>query len=155
MNCAVCEKKNLTSATVLPDYGAACSEKCYKVLKTKREAYLDELRAETLGVIPEELDVRAFERFVLKFALHFLRDLNPKSKAKLKRSCPMILIPEELALEFKDRLLKHIPLFYVSSLDATGHERMFHGGVYQFKCAVPSKVVIEAFKKAELIEKRA
>lgn len=151
MKCSTCGKA-ITSGRGYPGVGIACSAKCFKALKAEIKKRDDELLAEDLTV-PEELDGPGFERFVLKFTLHLLRDLPPKSRANLKRVCPLLLIPEQMALEIKEKVLRHLPLYYVSSIEAEGFESWECKGRYQFKCKVPAKVMVNAFEKADLIVK--
>jgi hypothetical protein len=150
--CDVCNKETNTGHGI-PGTGMACSPKCAKVLQKKRLAFHEKLLSEELGECPDKLDVPAFERFALKFALQFLRGISDKDRKRLMKNCPLVLMPEEMALEVKEKVLRHIPLYYVSSMEARGHERLFHSGTYGFKCKVPQKVVMDAFFKAELLKK--
>jgi len=65
---------------------------------------------------------------------------------------PVALVPEDLALEIKERVLQFVPLYYVSSMDAKGHERIFYGGTFEFKCKVPKKVILNALVKAKVFK---
>jgi hypothetical protein len=111
----------------------------------------EELKAEELEIMPDELNTGDFGRWTLKFSIHFIGNLPKQAKAKLKRNNPLMLIPEQLALEFKERILRHIKPCYVSEVEARGHERLFHGGTYCFRQAVPRAHLIEALRKADLI----
>lgn len=150
MKCDVCNAE--VSKGFLHSNGNSCSEDCSQILQGRRKAILDELRAEPIGQMPDKLDTMDFERFTLKFSVHFLDALKPKDRNKLKRNNPMMLLPEQFALEVKDQILRHIKPCYVSETEARGHERMFHGGSYCFRQPVPSEHVVDAMRKANLIQ---
>lgn len=116
------------------------------------KAHYAELLAEPLQEMPDALDTAAFERWALKLTLHFLEGLNAQQKAKIRKNNPLFLLPDQLALDFKDRILKHLHKAYVSETEARGYERMFHGGTYCFRQPVPAEKIIEACQKADLIK---
>lgn len=147
MKCNHC-KKEASSGSIIPGYGFACSDECFEALNTERKTFHGELAEERIDAIPDSFDVPSFERFVLKISVHFLRALSDVEKEHLN---PMFLIPEELALDLKDRILRHIKPAYVSECEVRGHARMFYGGNYMFRRPVPAKHVIEACRAAELI----
>ncbi len=128
--------------------GPICSDDCGQIAKCRRDSYHNELLKEPAGQMPNNLSTGDFERWSLKFALHFLNGLSKREKAKLN---PLLTIPEELALEFKERILRHIKPCYVSEIEYKGHQRMFASGEYCFRQEVPCEHVIEAARKAQLI----
>lgn len=131
-------------------YGIVCPS-CLPGISDREEALYRELLAEDALSLPAFLDVDAFERFVLKFSIHYLSKLSPEHLGHLRRSKPILLRPRMMALYLKEKVTDLIPLYYVSSMNAEGKDALFHGGTYEFKKAVPEKVVLEALKKAGFI----
>lgn len=149
IKCTVCDTES--EKGFIHSNGISCSEDCSQILQGRLKAIHDELRAEPMEEMPDKLDTADFERFTLKFSIHFLNQLKPKDRKKLQRNNPLMLIPEQFALEVKDQILRHIHPAYVSETQARGHERLFHGGTYCFRQPVPCDHVVEAMKKARLI----
>lgn len=131
--------------------GFVCSEDCGQIAQSRRQAVHDELLAEPLGQMPEALSTGDFERWAFKLALHFLKSLSEKDRAKITKANPIFLVPEELSLDFKERILRHLHSAYVSEIEYKGHSRMFCNGEYCFRQAVPAEKIIEACRKAELL----
>jgi hypothetical protein len=132
--------------------GAYCSSKCKTKLVKDAKDHERELLDEALDVMPEEFDVPAFDRFMLKLALHMIRDLPPHVREKWRKNNPLMLSAWDLSLELKERAIRHIPLFYVSSMNAEGHNRMFYSGTFMFKAKVPKKVLWDALVAAKIMK---
>jgi len=128
--------------------GPVCSDDCGQIGQGKRATYHKELLSEPSGQMPEKLETGDFERWSLKLALHFLNGLSSKERKRLN---PLLLIPEELSLEFKERILRHIKPCYVSEIEYKGHQRMFSSGEYCFRQPVPCEHIVEAARSAQLI----
>lgn len=148
--CAICGKP---SHSALMNVGAYCSELCKRELMKRDEEEKEKLLAEPVEQVPDEFDLEAFDRYSLKVALHMIRTLPPKEKLRWKKNMPLLLVPDELALAIKEKAIPHIPLDYVSSMEAEGHMRMFHGGTFMFKKKVPKEVVLEAFIKGHVFKR--
>jgi hypothetical protein len=148
--CAVCGKP---SHSALMHVGPYCSELCKRELMKRDEEEKEKLLAEPVDVIPDELDLADFERYTLKTALHMIKTLPPKEKIRWKKNMPLLLVPAELAMAIKEKAIPHIPLDYISSMEAEGHERFFHGGTYQFKKKVPKEVVLNALIKGGVFKR--
>jgi len=131
--------------------GFACSEDCQQIANGRRKAFIDELKAEPINTMPEQLETHDFERWSLKFAVHFLDGLSDGDRKRLARSNPIFLSPEHLALDFKERIISHLHKAYVSDVEHRGHDRMFSSGTYCFRQPVPAEKIIEACRKAQLI----
>lgn len=149
-NCAVCDKP---ATKALMRVGAFCSEQCKRILMKKDEEAKAVLLAEPIDEMPDEFDVPAFDRYSLKVALHMIRSLPPPEKAKWAKKTPILLVPDELAMAIKEKAIPHIPLDFISSMEAEGHERLFHGGVYQFKKKVPKAVILEAMIRGHVFKR--
>jgi hypothetical protein len=119
----------------------------------RNEAEVAELLAEPVDEAPDEFDLPAFERYSLKMAVHMIKGLPPLEKARWAKKMPMLLIPAVLSDEIKAKVIPHIPLDFVSSLEAKGHERLFQDGVYQFKKKVPKAVIVEALIKGHVFKR--
>lgn len=111
---------------------------------------VDERRA--ADPAPVDLETHDFERWSLKFAVKWLRSLSESDRKKIASGNPLMLAPEELALDFKERILRHLHPAYHSDVEHRGHARMFSGGTYCLRQPVPKEKIIEAAQKAELIE---
>lgn len=131
-------------------YGIICP-KCLPGLSDREEALYLELTLEDPMSMPPFLDVDAFERFILKFSLHYLVKLPLKHLRHLRQSRPILLRPRMMALYLKEKVTDLLPLYYVSSMNAEGKDALFHGGTYEFKKAVPDSVVLEALRKTGFI----
>jgi len=150
MTCGLCEKE-INEGYGVPSIGLVCKG-CGPKAGEQRKSLHTLLLEQALEVTPDELDLGQFETFALKFSLHALRDMSPKTKEKFRKNCPLLLVPEEFALVIKEKILDQIPLNYVSSQDAVGHERLFHGGAFQFKRKLPKDVLFKALVKAKLLK---
>jgi hypothetical protein len=148
--CAVCGKP---SESALLRVGAFCSEPCKRELMRLDEEKKECLLSEDVTVMPDEFDVAAFDRYALKTALHMIRALKPMEKRRWMKNSPILLVPDELAMAIKEKAIRHIPLDFISSMEAEGHERLFHGGTFQFKKKVPKEVVIEAFIRGHVYKR--
>lgn len=151
MQCVICDGKTAENGSWhgYEGIGWVCSEDCAQIGQGRRKAFHDELRAEPLGQLPEELTTGDFERWALKLSLHFLADTD--RAAQIIEACPFMGVPEQLALDLKDRILRHIKPCYVSEVEARGHERLLHGGTYCFRQPVPATHILEAAEKAKVI----
>lgn len=148
MICGLCLKK-VDRASVTA-YGVICPQ-CLPNVDTKEKALYAELLEEDAVSMPPLLDVDAFERLMLKFALHYLSKIGPEHQEHLRKTKPILLWPRTMALWMKEKVVDKIPLLYVSSMNAEGREALFHGGTYEFKKSVPDSVVLEALRKAGFI----
>ena len=135
--------------------GAYCSSKCKVKLLKKATDYEKELLDEPLEKMPDDFDVAAFDQFMLKLALHMIRDLPAQLREKWRKGNPLLLSAPNLSLEMKERVLRHVPLFYVSSMDAEGREKAFYSGTFMFKAKVPKKVLWDALVKAKIMKAKA
>lgn len=144
MICGVCRKK--TRKAAYTSYGILC-EVCLPGFETNERKLYKELLMEEPFEGPDEFDLDAFERFILKVAVHFIVKAEPEHRARLRRTNPNLLEPRMLSLWIKGKVVDLIPLMYISTLDAEGHEALFHAGTYQFKKKVPFEVIIQAMKK--------
>jgi len=147
--CDICGKP---ASEGLLGVGAFCSAKCKMTLIKQARDLEKELLDEPLEKMPDEFDVTAFDRFMYKLSLHMLRDQPPNVRAAMAKNNPIMLSAPNLSLEIKDRVLKYVPLFYVSSMNAEGHARVFYGGTFEFKCKVPKQVILDALVKAKVFK---
>lgn len=151
MICSIC-RKDVCAGKIIPHWGFGCSEECLKIIHEKRDKVVQELKDEILvDNIPERLDLEAFERFMLKVAIHYITDMPAKVKKQFEKKAPLLLRPEELALEFKDKVLKFIPSGFFSSKEARGHARLFFSGTYTMENNIPRKVLFKALKEARIV----
>lgn len=148
MICGMCMARVDQAAVTV--YGVVCPE-CLPGLEQREAMLYRELLGEEMMTMPPFLDVDAFERFMLKFSLHYLANLSAEHLGHMKRLKPILLRPRMMALYMKDKVTALIPLYYISSMDAEGHDALFHGGTYEFKKPVPFEVVVEAMRKAGFI----
>ncbi len=119
----------------------------------KDEANKAALLAESVDVMPEEFDLEAFERYILKSALHFLSTMSPMLRAKWMKKHPLMLVPEEFADQVKGRVLMNLPNDYVSVLHEEKGSKILMDGRYQFKKKVPKSVMIDALIKAKMFKR--
>lgn len=150
MKCDVCNQES-DKGFLCPN-GTACSEDCAQILKGRLNHEYEKLRAEPITEMPEAFSVGDFERWTLKVSLHILEGCSKAQRAKLQKNNPMMLMPDQLALELKDKILQHIPNQYISSERVHGHMRMFYGATYMFRQPVPAELVIKAARAAEVIQ---
>lgn len=148
--CAICKKPCVNALLGLGGY---CSKEHKETLMALDREHKETLLAEPVNECPDELDLPQFERFILKIALHMLKTCPPKVKKMWMKNSPLMLVPDQLALDIKDKVLNHFPLDYVSSMEAKGRERLYDKGTYQFKKKVPKQVVIEALIKAHVFKR--
>jgi hypothetical protein len=132
-------------------YGDFCSS-CIKGSDERGRQYFDELLAEDVLSMPPMLKLEDFERLMMKFTLHYLRSMPEGEKQRLRGTMPILLQPMKMSLHLKDLVIEQIPLNYVSSMNAEGIDRAFHGATYQFKRLVPDTVIIKALIDAGIAD---
>jgi hypothetical protein len=150
MNCSVCGKASQDRRIAI-GAGLVCPD-CAAVAHQKRKEVHETLLAENLGEMPDTLDIVAFERLVLKYALHFMRDVSPAHRDMVLRANLAFVIPEEFAMWVKDRLLQEIPRRYVAFTELQVHDRIFPRGEYRVVEDIPARVICAALRKARLVE---
>jgi len=150
MKCDICGSE-ASSGSLIFGQGFSCSKDCNQIAHGRRDAYHAKLAAEPLGEMPDQLETGDFEKWSLKFAIIWIKSLKEKDRKKLAKNNPMMLIPEELALEFKERIIRHLHRAYVSEVEHRGHARMFSGGTYCFRQPVPCGEILKAARAAQLI----
>lgn len=151
MKCDVCGQE-ASSGSLMFGFGFTCSEDCSQIAHGRVKSYHEELTAEPLGQMPDNMETADFERWALKLALHMVKGMDEKIRQKIQANNPMMLVPENLSLELKDQIIRQIPKCYVSEVEARGHERIFHGGTYCFRQPVPKDVIYKACQKAQVLQ---
>ena len=151
MKCNICEREADKDSLIFGQALFVCSEDCYQIALARQKKYHDELDAEEYSKMPDKLETHDFERWSLKFAVKWLRSLSAADRKKFGNDNPIMLMPEELALEFKERILRHLHPAYHSEVEYRGHDRLFSGGTYCLRQPVPKEKIIEAAQKANLI----
>jgi len=132
-------------------YGDFCRE-CINGSDDRGRKLFDELLAEPVMSMPPLMKLEDFERMMLKFTLHYLRSMPDGEKQRLRGTLPMLLQPMKMVLHLKDLVVDQMPLNYVSSMNAEGRDRLFHGATYQFKRLVPDTVIIKALVDAGIAD---
>src|SRR5262249_60054760 len=110
-----------------------------------------ELRLEDPLTMPDLFRVPEFDRFVLKLAVFLLDRLSPQVRELFRKRAPSLLEPLEMALELKERVLRHLPASHVELEEAVGLARLFRGGTFSFRRPVPAPLVVEAIRRAGLL----
>ena len=144
--CRVC---GATTSKALLYIGAYRNDSHKKKLQAQHEKKINDLRNESPFDMPTKFQVPDFEHFMLRLSVHFLDHHGEHVLANINR---MLLIPEQLALSFKEMVLRHIPHEYVGEEPYRDWDRLFAGGQYWFKKPVPRKVVVDALEKSGVIE---
>ena len=135
-------------------YGDFCAD-CLKGSDDYGRKLFEELLAEPALSMPPLMTLEDFERLILKFTLHYLRSMPDAERQRIRGTLPVLLQPMKMVLHLKDLVVDKIPLNYVSSMNAEGHEKMFHGGTYQFKRLVPDTVIIKALVDAGVADPKS
>lgn len=146
--CSICGQP---STEGLLHVGLYCSELCKRKLMERDEERKRELLAEPIEIAPDEFDLDAFERYIMKAALHMIHALPPKEKLKWKKNMPHLLAPDTLAMEIKERALAYLKNDYVSVLENKGN-KFFVGGTYQLKKKIPRHEVFAALVRAKVFK---
>jgi len=146
----ICEKAG-ENGRIVPSIGYVCGG-CVAVAQQQRRDLHEELRAEPLGEMPPNFDTATFDRYALKFSIHFLDALSPENRDRVIGSNPMFVIPEAFSLLIKEQILQHVPDHYMTTVQFEGHDRLFSSGEFRFFKPVPAKVILRALRKSKLIE---
>jgi hypothetical protein len=150
MRCVKCDRKSKTSY-IVPGLGIACP-KCAATEGKKIRARHDELAAESLDQAPIEMNVGDFERWTLKLAVHAIRSLSAKERARFAKRNPLVLIPEWLALHFNETILKCMSQTEYQSRELGGYESFWSSNEYWFEKPVRFASVKRAAFEAGLLE---
>lgn len=150
VKCAICGAK---AKAAFARVGAFCSELCKRELMERDEKRKAELLAEPVDQVPDEFDVPAFERYVLKVALHMIKTLPPATKAKWLKKSPMLLVSDELAMEIKGKVLLSIPQDYAEVTYEREGKKILMDPTYLFKKKVPKDVILGAMVKSKVFKR--
>jgi hypothetical protein len=154
MKCKICNADAENGLLILGE-GFVCSEDCAQISQARHEKYLNELDSEELLDMPDQFETKDFERWCLKCAMNWLRNLSAKDRKFLGKSNPMLLLPGQLALYFKEQILQNLHPAYHSEINHHGHDRFFSRGTYCLRQPVPKAKIIEAAQKADLLTSEA
>ena len=153
MKCELCKRK-VSRMYGVPGVGMVC-KKCSKKAVEKRKRLNRTLLKEDLGKMPERLDARDFDRWALKLAIKTIDGLSDAQREEAAKKAPLLLIPEEYALDIKERVLNAVIAEYreryIVMERTKGYARWSAGGTYRFKGDIPKLVVLNAAKRADLI----
>jgi hypothetical protein len=130
--CAMCKEP---SRRQIRGVGYYCSRACMRKLEAMWKEHKTTLLDEPIALIPDEFDKTAFERYVLKTALHMIRSLPPGEMKRWRKNNPDGLVPEVLAIQIKASALKELPEGY---LEREGKDD------YKFLKVVPKQVLMDA-----------
>jgi hypothetical protein len=150
MRCVKCGRKN-QAAYIVPGLGIACPKCAETEGETTRERH-EELAAESLDQAPIEMNVNDFESWTLKLAVHAIRSLSPKERARFAKRNPLVLFPDYLALHFKETILQCMSQTEYQSRELGGYESFWSSNEYWFKKPVKFASVKRAAFEAGLLE---
>lgn len=151
MKCCICDTDAPKGSLIMGE-GFTCSEDCKRIAQERHRAFIDGLKSEPLERMPDALETGDFEHWSLKLAVHLLEKLTEDQRQKFSENNPFMLMPEQMSLELKDRIIRHIPKAYVSETESRGHDRMLYGGTYCFRQPVPKDVIVKACQKAQILK---
>lgn len=150
MKCNICGEE-VTTGSFGTMVGFVCKNpECEKkAAKKRKDFFAREWKAKDItggGELNENLTL---------FAYHWLKEVKkhyPESYSKIRLNNPMMTIPEELMLDFTEKVINGLPPGYTESENARGHERLFHGGTFKIVKTIPKAVYVAAIIKAGLIK---
>jgi hypothetical protein len=148
MNCAICAREARRALTGL---GAFCGKAHCEEMLRRHGAYLEELRREDPGLMPEAFTEADFERFALKLALFLLDRISPDVRQLYRESTPALLEPMEMAGEVRGHLLRHLPASHVRVVELGGSSHLVHPDAYAFLQPVPAAFMRDAVCLAGLL----
>ena len=151
MKCELCDRE-VDSIFIVWGFGVVCSKACSRKARRRVKDDQQKLLEEAWDDMPEQLETADFERWTLKFAVHFLDALGESEREQFRENSPMLLVPDQFALAVKKAILEKLHPSYVSSVEHYGVERLFTAGTYCFRQPVPREIILEAAKQVELIE---
>jgi hypothetical protein len=123
-----------------------------RVRNQRQSALKKALKTEELMACPLKLDRDAFERFMLKFAVHAHKgNLDAPTRVRGQR---VTLSVEDSALRLKEAVLEAFPLYYVSMFNKGAMAQLASGakGTYTFKADVPQEVLFKTMEKIGIIK---
>lgn len=161
MKCDLCERD--VERGILSDYAGFVCDDCRDEARAIREAALDDAREFDFDAIPEVVGAKVFEEFALAYSVLVLDD--DKSRAEIAEVNPLLAVPEELALFWKEKLLVEIrktlvatgesPDDFVRMERAKGYDRVAQAGFYEFVEPIPADVLYKSAESLGMIEEVA
>ena len=91
------------------------------------------------------------------FADKYIKALKKQDRLsyeQIRANNPIVLIPEQLQLDFTEKVLQKIPREYYAQEFSRGHVRMFHGGTFQLVKPIPAEVLTDAMVACGYINRR-
>lgn len=150
--CVMCGQR---ATGVIAYVGPICSLSCKEKIEVTEEEHRLAVLREDMWMSPPEMDLIAFEKFIFKLAVHFIEKAPEEVKVKWRRETPHMTKPFIVFMELKSRVIKSIPLMYVSAMQTEEHPASgLSTGVFQFKKKVPKGVVMDALVRSGFIAKR-
>jgi hypothetical protein len=98
--------------------------------------------------VPSHFDEAAFHQFALHLAGQAVGEAKDATKDRVD---PIYLVPENLALLLKERVLEHLPQQYVEVTAYKGYHRFRASGRHRFLRPIPRDVMLDAVRKTGLI----
>jgi hypothetical protein len=145
--CVVCGQRASGNVAFV---GPICGPACKLKVEARNEEARKVMLAEDMWSCPEEMDIREFEKFMFKLAVHFIEKAPETIKDQWRRESPDCLKPFPVYMEVKARVIRSIPMMYVSAMKTDDPQ----AGVYQFKKKVPKSVVLDALVKSKVLKER-
>jgi len=148
MSCAICGRQARRALTGL---GAFCGTEHGQELLRRHGAYLEELRREDPGLMPEAFTEGDFDRFALKLALFLLDGISQGVRQLYREGAPALLEPLVMAGEVRGHLLRHLPASHVRVVELGGPSHLVHPDDYAFLQPVPAALMRDAVCLAGLL----
>lgn len=150
MKCNICEKE-VDKGSFGTIAGFVCEDPaCKAAAVAQRKAFFARewkpVDIENAGQLNENMTLFAYTW------LEQVKKSEPKAYAKILRNNPLMTIPEELQLDFTEKVLNALPPDYHSSFTNRGHARMFCGGEFRLIKTIPKAELVKALIKAQIIK---
>lgn len=139
---------------LVPGLGSVCSNDCAQMDSARLRKYFDDLGSEEISDMPDQLGAKDFDRWCLKYEIHWFKSLRAKDKEFLNKSHPILMMPRgisggQIASFVKERILENLrPAYYSKTIGWGG---FFGGSTRGLRPHVSKEKIIKAAQKAGLL----
>ena len=152
MTCNIC-KAEVHEGSFGTVAGFVCKKpECQEKARVQRKAFFKRAwnpkEIKTAGDLNENMTLFAYKY------INALKKQNRLAYEQIRANNPMMLIPEELQLDFTQKVLNKLPREYYTEEYARGHERLFHGGTFKLTKPIPKEVLTDAMVACGYINRR-
>lgn len=133
--------------------GFICKKpECQEKAKVQRKAFFK--RAWNPTEIKTAVDLNESMTLFADKYIKALKKGNRLAYEQIRKNNPIMLFPEQLQLDFTEKILAKLPRDYFTEERSRGHMRMFQGGTFELVKPIPAEVLTDAMVACGYINRK-